>query len=369
MQKTTIFFVIAILFSFCSSSSRSESKPEIANDSLSVSTPNAVAKQEVETLEELRAAINNAKKGDTIWVSGRIETPTVIKVRNKEHIALIAYPRAELISTSPTAFVVQIENCQNVTVQGFTMNHNVDFECIAGVIEISNSSSIFILDNDISGCGSYGVFAYNDCESIILRDNEIHDCTYNGIEIHAMNTTVIDNIFYNNGDMGASDMDISPPEVMDAAIIRANRHLGVNWDKYLKKLIETLKGEKVRTVELTEDKGLTSITGYFIVTDLLKIEYEFEEDNIEKATVYLKDGLPVFCEASYTNLSNQDSNETQAQAQENIKIWFLHSYPVTYELTDQNGNAFLPEGTEAKYEKVGELLTQIEYWIEYLKNS
>lgn len=92
--------------------------------------------------------------------------------------------KAHTISATPRyANVLTFENCDAVTLSGFTAGHTKEpGYCMGGVIELRDCSN-FLVDNcGLFGCGTIGVEASN-VRDLQVVDSEIYECSFYGIRL------------------------------------------------------------------------------------------------------------------------------------------------------------------------------------------
>lgn len=89
-----------------------------------------------------------------------------------------------LICVEPRyANVLNLYNCDNVTIEGITMGHTIEQGyCTGGVINLYGSSNISIYSCDLYGCGTYGVIS-DYSENIYVYNTEIRDCSYGCVDM------------------------------------------------------------------------------------------------------------------------------------------------------------------------------------------
>ena len=81
------------------------------------------------------------------------------------------------------ATVLTFENCENVTLEGFTAGHVPGAEpCEGNVINLTNSSNVTMKDLGLFGCGAIGVRADN-CAELTLEGCDIYECSAYGLSL------------------------------------------------------------------------------------------------------------------------------------------------------------------------------------------
>ena len=87
----------------------------------------------------------------------------------------------KLVHTPRYANVVVLQNCTNVTLEGFTAGHTDGGECAGGVIHLKNCKQTELENLGLYGCGTVGIRA-DSCRDVFVRSCEIYDCSSNGIQ-------------------------------------------------------------------------------------------------------------------------------------------------------------------------------------------
>lgn len=73
---------------------------------------------------------------------------------------------------------LSFEVCNNVTLSGLTLGHQVEpGSCSGAVVLLNNTNVVNIEDCRLYGCGTYGIEA-NYSNDINVIDTEIYECTY-----------------------------------------------------------------------------------------------------------------------------------------------------------------------------------------------
>ena len=91
--------------------------------------------------------------------------------------------KTTLESNPRAATVLTFENCENVTLEGFTAGHVPGAEpCEGNVINLTNSSYVTMKDLGLFGCGAIGVRA--DCSTnLTLEGCDIYECSAYGLNL------------------------------------------------------------------------------------------------------------------------------------------------------------------------------------------
>ena len=109
-----------------------------------------------------------------------------ISVKNISNLLIEAKEGAQvtICTEDPYEAPLSFQYCNNVTLSGLTVGHNVEpGHCSGSVILIDDSSKININDCRLYGCGTYGVEASNSY-AINVVDTDIFECTYGLVNLY-----------------------------------------------------------------------------------------------------------------------------------------------------------------------------------------
>ena len=85
---------------------------------------------------------------------------------------------ANLLINPRYAFVINFENCNNITIENVRAGHSPEKgECVGGVFSFNNCKNIRILGSTLYGCGTYGVCTTN-VDKFLFKNSIIEECTY-----------------------------------------------------------------------------------------------------------------------------------------------------------------------------------------------
>jgi len=116
-------------------------------------------------------------------LSGNFKNPEdyiTLKIEGVSNFCLEAEEGAEVLICVDEAYdpVMCFSVCNNVTLRGLTMGHNVEpGYCSGSVLKTESVTGLTIDGCKLYGCGTYGLEASN-CEEINVTDTEIYECTY-----------------------------------------------------------------------------------------------------------------------------------------------------------------------------------------------
>ncbi|MCR5324291.1 MAG: right-handed parallel beta-helix repeat-containing protein [Lachnospiraceae bacterium] len=88
----------------------------------------------------------------------------------------------ELVSDASYCAVLSFDKCNNVTIANVKMGHVVTGNCEGNVVDLYRCCSARFYNDDIYGCGVYGIGASKGSQDIFVYDSVIHDCSYGAIE-------------------------------------------------------------------------------------------------------------------------------------------------------------------------------------------
>ena len=109
-----------------------------------------------------------------------------ISVKNIGNLLIEAKEGAQvtICTEDPYEAPLSFKYCNNVTLSGLTVGHNVEpGHCSGSVILLEDSNKISINDCRLYGCGTYGVEASNSY-AINVVDTDIFECTYGLVNLY-----------------------------------------------------------------------------------------------------------------------------------------------------------------------------------------
>lgn len=82
-----------------------------------------------------------------------------------------------------SASVINLKNCENVTLEDFTAGHTLELgQCSSGVIYLQNCTGVGMNRLGIYGCGMIGLQAA-DSKDISLADSDVYDCSSSAVQL------------------------------------------------------------------------------------------------------------------------------------------------------------------------------------------
>ena len=82
-----------------------------------------------------------------------------------------------------SASVINLKNCENVTLEDFTAGHTLELgQCSSGVIYLQNCTGVGMNRLGIYGCGMIGLQAA-DSKDISLTDSDVYDCSSSAVQL------------------------------------------------------------------------------------------------------------------------------------------------------------------------------------------
>lgn len=103
-----------------------------------------------------------------------------ITIRNVENLVIKGSDRSttQLLVNPRYVFVLNFENCKQVTLQGLTLGHTPEKGvCTSGVIGVNNCQDFSIDNCDLFGCGTEGLTLEN-VQSLSFNNSIIRECSY-----------------------------------------------------------------------------------------------------------------------------------------------------------------------------------------------
>lgn len=82
-----------------------------------------------------------------------------------------------------SASVINLKNCENVTLEDFTAGHTLELgQCSSGIIYLQNCTGVGMNRLGIYGCGMIGLQAA-DSKDISLADSDVYDCSSSAVQL------------------------------------------------------------------------------------------------------------------------------------------------------------------------------------------
>jgi len=129
-----------------------------------------------ENLENGRYTWREAGDGDELVISG-VTGLSVIFEGNPEEAVIMAEPRY--------ANVLTFEDCEDITLRGFTAGHTEEpGQCVGGVLKFDGNDDVNVRDCVLYGCGVMGITAENSSD-ITVTDTEIRECSNGAVSFTA----------------------------------------------------------------------------------------------------------------------------------------------------------------------------------------
>lgn len=104
-----------------------------------------------------------------------------------------AHPGAEIVTVPRYACVMKFNNCQHLTLEGFTCGHTdgAGF-CTGAVINLSSCRDVSVTGCDLYGCGTYGL-EIDRSRGVHAVGTTIRDCSYGALTANASADILLDN--------------------------------------------------------------------------------------------------------------------------------------------------------------------------------
>lgn len=135
------------------------------------------------TAELLKAVSNPAAKSNTkvILEEKEYKLERTLSIWNEtqsmSNITIQGTGNTRIVVPVGYAAVISINKGKNITLDGLILGHDIPVEqgCTTGVLDISFSTGITIINCDIFGCGLYGIYSY--ASDVSIKDSVIRDCS------------------------------------------------------------------------------------------------------------------------------------------------------------------------------------------------
>jgi hypothetical protein len=128
-----------------------------------------------------------------------------------------------LLSEDADAWVLNFENCDDLTLSGITAGHNVEGFCEGGAVRIEDSRRVTLDGVRMYGCGTEGIRLSN-AEDATIRNSEIYECTYYLMTIqNSENVRFEDCVFRDTGEYDLVTVSDSNNISFERCAFRGNR--------------------------------------------------------------------------------------------------------------------------------------------------
>jgi hypothetical protein len=107
----------------------------------------------------------------------------------------------EIVSPALYAFILTLEDCENVVLTDLVLGHEPQGECSGGVIRVNGGTGIEINGCELYGCGTIGLECRN-AYSVNVDNSVIRNCSYGAVDVsdtsylYFLSTTFSDNGSY-----------------------------------------------------------------------------------------------------------------------------------------------------------------------------
>lgn len=209
MKKLTAIILVLVLAlsTFAAYAEDGSDATEASQPALAEFTPVSTVEQtqvHVSTVDELLAAIapnteiildeelyllseasNYAVNGSMYYRWEEVFDGVQLTIQNVSNLTIRAEGddlTAHTISAAPRyAHVLNFENCEAITLEGFTAGHTIEpGSCTGGVIGYLNCENVLINRCGLYGCGVVGVWAENTKDVQVANCN-IYECSWGGV--------------------------------------------------------------------------------------------------------------------------------------------------------------------------------------------
>lgn len=167
------------------------------------STPSNLLR--VSPSDDLNKIIEEAEDGATIRLQKKTyQISQRINLINKQELSIDGRG-AQIILNDPDSDVMLIENCEAIVLKNFMAKH-VDPQgpvgCTGSVIQISNSSDVFLEKCELNGSGIVGISAYESGD-LKVKDCHFHHNSDYAIIYMGPSISLAGNLFEHNGNNNA----------------------------------------------------------------------------------------------------------------------------------------------------------------------
>lgn len=100
-----------------------------------------------------------------------------ILISNVTNMKIIGKGNARLLVSPAYTWVMKFYQCQNITLESYTMGHTQGGYCTGGVIYLDSCKNVKISNCKLFGSGTYGMNVYNS-NNITVEKSDIYKCTY-----------------------------------------------------------------------------------------------------------------------------------------------------------------------------------------------
>lgn len=209
MKKLTAIILVLVLAlsTFAAYAEDGSDATEASQPALAEFTPVSTVEQtqvHVSTVDELLAAIapnteiildeelyllseasNYAVNGSMYYRWEEVFDGVQLTIQNVSNLTIRAEGddlTAHTISAAPRyAHVLNFENCEAITLEGFTAGHTIEpGSCTGGVIGYLNCENVLINRCGLYGCGVVGVWAENT-KDVQVANCDIYECSWGGV--------------------------------------------------------------------------------------------------------------------------------------------------------------------------------------------
>jgi len=106
---------------------------------------------------------------------------------------------AELVTDSKYANVLNIINSEDFSLEGIKLGHTESGECSGNVVNIEDSTGVYINSCFLYGCGVVGLTVFNS-SSIELNDSEIYGCSDGAIAMYDSDSITINGCSFHDNE-------------------------------------------------------------------------------------------------------------------------------------------------------------------------
>ncbi len=189
MKKTNSIILVCIFFGFgfghlCAQNIKVSTVKELLNQIGSNKTIELAA----DTFNFTEIAGDNTNP-NVSWSSNTDGyQPDISSVNN---LKIIGNGKAVIVIQPRYVWVMNFENCNDISLSGVIFGHTEAGYCENGVLGFNSCSNVSVSECSLYGSGTVG-FRLFKCSNVSFMDCDIHDCTYGLAEILSSNNVKID---------------------------------------------------------------------------------------------------------------------------------------------------------------------------------
>lgn len=144
----------------------------------------------------LQNLIDDTPDGGTVRIpKARYVLDDGLIVANRRDITIECEPGAQILVDDISADVLEIADCENVTLRGAFLRHLkplANYECHGDVLKVRNARNVVVENSELDGCGAIGLSAWG-VEGITVEHCLIQHNSFNAFYFDGCSTVRIRN--------------------------------------------------------------------------------------------------------------------------------------------------------------------------------